>query len=128
MLKLVSLPNLLLTWCRSQNHLREEGELDIDDQVLQQFLANMESQNVELNFISGTWGLRLTQLILGLEDHSREHERLVLASETIYSPTSVDAFIQTLGGLLDRVQQAEALVAAKKIYSGVGGAVDDFCS
>ncbi len=51
---------------------------------------------------------------------------LVLAAETIYSPTSLDAFAETLLALLKRVRQGRALVAAKRVYFGVGGGVDEF--
>ena len=66
---------------------------------------------------------------------------LVLASETIYSPENLGPFVNNLLGLLrgqtdgaDMVGEREweeergniALVAAKKIYFGVGGGVDEF--
>lgn len=49
---------------------------------------------------------------------------LVLAAETIYSPASTTAFVSILVDLLKRVKMAKAVVAAKRIYFGVGGSVD----
>ena len=56
---------------------------------------------------------------------------LILASETIYSPSSIRAFTQTVMALLEAnskrpTDQAVALVAAKRVYFGVGGGVDEF--
>lgn len=55
---------------------------------------------------------------------------LILASETIYSPASITAFTNTLIHILSTVEsrgsEACALVAAKKVYFGVGGGVDEF--
>lgn len=49
---------------------------------------------------------------------------LVLAAETIYSPAATTAFVGLLIELLKRVKMAKAVVAAKRIYFGVGGSVD----
>lgn len=55
---------------------------------------------------------------------------LILASETIYSPASTFAFTTTLLDLLQEHERrggsVRALVAAKRVYFGVGGGVDDF--
>lgn len=51
---------------------------------------------------------------------------LVLASETIYSPAALDGFADALVALLGRVRLGKALVAAKRVYFGVGGGVDAF--
>lgn len=51
---------------------------------------------------------------------------LVLAAETIYSPTSLEAFTTTLLAILRSVKMAKAIVAAKRVYFGVGGSVDEF--
>lgn len=53
-----------------------------------------------------------------------------MASETIYSPSALKAFSETLLTLLRRSSidaiKSRALVAAKKVYFGVGGGVDEF--
>ena len=56
---------------------------------------------------------------------------LILASETIYSPASLRSFTQTVVSLLsakslDSSNRALALIAAKRVYFGVGGGVDEF--
>ena len=56
---------------------------------------------------------------------------LILASETIYSPSSIRDFTQTVLALLKAnsktpTDRAVALVAAKRVYFGVGGGVDEF--
>jgi protein-histidine N-methyltransferase len=55
-----------------------------------------------------------------------------MASETIYSPSSLPAFSETLLSLLRRSNtdsaKSRALIAAKKVYFGVGGGVDEFLS
>lgn len=47
-----------------------------------------------------------------------------MAAETIYSPASTTAFVDLIIQLLTRVETAKAIVAAKRIYFGVGGSVD----
>lgn len=55
------------------------------------------------------------------------YKRLILASETIYSPASLAAFSETLLALSHHYSvESRALVAAKKVYFGVGGGVDEF--
>jgi protein-histidine N-methyltransferase len=54
---------------------------------------------------------------------------LVLASETIYAPASLRAFASTVLGLLTRCGAdggVRAFVAAKMVYFGVGGGVEEF--
>jgi protein-histidine N-methyltransferase len=51
---------------------------------------------------------------------------LVLASETIYSPSSLASFTEALVEILKRVRMGKAMVAAKRVYFGVGGSVDGF--
>ena len=51
---------------------------------------------------------------------------LVLASETIYSPTALASFTTALVGILKRVRLAKGMIAAKRVYFGVGGSVDAF--
>lgn len=50
----------------------------------------------------------------------------MLAAETIYSPGSLALFSATLLALLGKVERGKALVAAKRVYFGVGGSVDEF--
>lgn len=62
----------------------------------------------------------------------REQSRtLVLASETIYSPSSLGIFTKLVYDVLSEEDaigpgRREAFVAAKKVYFGVGGGVAEF--
>ena len=51
---------------------------------------------------------------------------LVLASETIYSPASLEVFTKTVLDIIRRSSNSRILVAAKKVYFGVGGGVQEF--
>ena len=56
----------------------------------------------------------------------------MIGAETIYSPFALASFSDTVLSILRREQrerpggQATALVAAKRLYFGVGGSLDDF--
>jgi len=51
---------------------------------------------------------------------------LVLASETIYSNTALASFTEALIGILKQVRMGKGMIAAKRVYFGVGGSVDAF--
>ena len=51
---------------------------------------------------------------------------LVLASETIYSPSALESFASATVGILKEVRLGKAMIAAKRMYFGVGGSVDAF--
>lgn len=146
-LRLVTLPNLLLTW----NHLirshgeksadapsseqqeqgkEEEEELDVTPELLEEFQQDLAKRGITIDFISGAWSPAFVDLALS-NSPSGNRRTLVLASETIYSPLSLGAFTETLLALLRRsatadASKSKALIAAKKVYFGVGGGVDEF--
>ncbi|KAJ5120543.1 uncharacterized protein N7515_009931 [Penicillium bovifimosum] len=136
-LRLVTLPNLLLTWhnARSQTTVSanssapdQEEELDITPELVQDFINDLAQCGIFVEFISGAWSPEFVDLVFSSSDSARKV--LVLASETIYSPASLMAFSETLLALLRRSNTASArsraLIAAKKVYFGVGGGVDEF--
>jgi protein-histidine N-methyltransferase len=136
-LRLVTLPNLLLTWhnARSQTTVAanttapdQDEELDITPELVQEFINDLAQRGIFVEFISGAWSTEFVELVFSSSDSARR--TLVLASETIYSPASLMAFSETLLALLRRSNTASvrsrALVAAKKVYFGVGGGVDEF--
>ncbi|KAE8144187.1 hypothetical protein BDV25DRAFT_167454 [Aspergillus avenaceus] len=127
-LRLVTLPNLLLTWYHStQAQDDEELELDITPELTESFEKDLARRGITVEFISGAWSSAFVDLVAPSAGTSAR--TLVLASETIYSPASLGAFSQTLLALLRRSAQdgqSKALVAAKKVYFGVGGGVDEF--
>ena len=130
-LRLVTAPNVLLAWWEEQKregHVADEEakelELEIDENVTQRFLHDCENRGITFSFISGGWDKALVELVA-----SGRHvdNKLILASETIYSPASLPLFAHTLYELLNRSRgKRRALIAAKQIYFGVGGGVQEF--
>ncbi|KAI5289621.1 hypothetical protein KEM54_003552 [Ascosphaera aggregata] len=164
-LKLVTLPNILLTWAHchyresqspettketetetdfgtaeeddavpKRGHVKDEDlELDITPELLSSFREDLAMRGIQVSFISGAWSPEFVSLALPVpEDVQAEgdkHRLLILASETIYSPASLRPFSETLASFLKRrAGNSTALVAAKKVYFGIGGGVDEFLS
>lgn len=141
-LALATIPNLLLTI----TSLRpppppwlEEGDFEPFAAQLADFRASLDAAGVRISAISGAWGPEFVRLLRSAalddvgEDGGAAEGRvtLVLASETIYAPASLRPFAETLLALLRlgssrAVDRAVALVAAKRVYFGVGGGVDEF--
>ncbi|RDW81767.1 protein-histidine N-methyltransferase [Aspergillus mulundensis] len=141
-LRLVTLPNLLLTWNYFITHGNPtptsddpaednaEGQdemLDITPELLERFRADLAHRGITVSFISGAWSPSFVDLVFSTPELAG-YKTLVLASETIYSPASLLAFSDTLLALLLRSESggSRALVAAKKVYFGVGGGVNEF--
>ncbi|KAL2022758.1 hypothetical protein VTK56DRAFT_4574 [Thermocarpiscus australiensis] len=142
-LYLVTLPNLILAWAlqqRAQNALLEQaftpdGELELTPQLLEAFRQTLASCSITLSFLSGAWSPECVDLIYrsGIPaDLSGDAQTLLLGSETIYSPFALESFSSTVLSILERERRerpsgtAKAVVAAKKLYFGVGGSLDDF--
>ncbi|KAL9078562.1 MAG: hypothetical protein Q9157_002520 [Trypethelium eluteriae] len=128
-LRLVTLPNLLLTWAKtSSSGIRDplvsssEGDLEITPGLVTSFKSFLAESGITLSLISGAWSPPLVDLI----PTAPSMTLLVLASETIYSPASLSAFTETLVGVLQRVKMGKAMMGAKRMYFGVGGSVDTF--
>ena len=129
-LQLVTLPNLLLSWAQvaKRDSWEAEGDLEIDEDLLQAFLNALESHRITLSFFSGAWSSEFVQLVVS-EMGSGSAGLTIIGAETIYSPTALKAFADTLVGLLKSMPIGEksSLIAAKKVYFGVGGSMEDFC-
>jgi protein-histidine N-methyltransferase len=151
-LRLVTLSNLLLTWklnttrqagqheddgSQTEEDTVDEGgdELDIDSTFLDAFQNDLAQRAISIDFVSGAWSPRFVEL--ALTSSPREEQviplnTIILASETIYAPSSLTPFSETLLDLLRRTTavsascRSEALIAAKKVYFGVGGGIDEF--
>ena len=129
-----TIPNLLLTWhfLRTVSALPREGNLEVTENLLIQFLDDLSNRSIHLSGISGAWGDAFFQLVNPkMNPHDREGmETMIMASETIYSPASIHPFTEVLMQILNDAGEvkgrAKALVAAKRIYFGVGGGVDEF--
>ncbi|KAG5300933.1 mitotic exit network interactor 1 [Histoplasma ohiense] len=198
-LRLVTVPNILLTWHMCLHRLKntqdsersissntetgsdaenrpngnlldsadadEQPDLDVDHALLCNFRKDLHARGISLSFISGAWSPAFVDLALpncppaSPSSQRRRTHLLILASETIYSPSSLRSFSETLLALLrcgrglgftstsastsspqvepaaepvvtDKNTQpeckAKALIAAKEVYFGVGGGVDEF--
>lgn len=133
-LETTTIPNLLLTWyfARSAAYPPREGDLEITEDLLRQFLRDLEDKSIHISAISGAWCNAFCDLLVpfdGLRPQSLI-QTWFLASETIYSPTTINKFTKVLMRTLKKAESvgsiAMALVAAKKVYFGVGGGVDEF--
>ncbi|KAI9934432.1 hypothetical protein ASPWEDRAFT_117361 [Aspergillus wentii DTO 134E9] len=145
-LRLVTLPNLLLTWNNivtrqtlaapvdadadsTQKSLDQEEELDITPELLESFEKDLRQRSITVDFISGAWSPAFVDLVFSANGQGTS-KTLILASETIYSPSALGIFSETLLALLRRSTTAKSksrsLIAAKKVYFGVGGGVDEF--
>ncbi|KAK2758602.1 hypothetical protein FQN54_003292 [Arachnomyces sp. PD_36] len=146
-LRLVTLPNIILLWSLisgaanlAEGDATDEGnDLEITPEVIEGFKQALSQRGISLDFISGSWGPEFVDTVFqselrGVSDSGRPRRTLILASETIYSPSSLRVFSETLVSLLRRASGAEAassaraFVAAKRVYFGVGGGVDEFLS
>ncbi|EGC44612.1 conserved hypothetical protein [Histoplasma capsulatum var. duboisii H88] len=198
-LRLVTVPNILLTWHMCLHRLSnpqdsersissntengsdaenrpngnlldsanadEQPDLDIDHALLSNFRKDLHARGISLSFISGAWSPAFVDLALpncppaSPSSQRRRTHLLILASETIYSPSSLRSFSETLLALLrcgrglgftstsasassPQIEpaaepvvtdkntppdcKAKALIAAKEVYFGVGGGVDEF--
>ncbi|KAK5688388.1 hypothetical protein LTS10_000366 [Elasticomyces elasticus] len=129
-LRLVTLPNLLLTWAATTKQgdfattkLDSDGtgDFDLSPELVARFLSDLKSMEIRLRFLSGSWSPALANLIPA---SGFDYGTVILAAETIYSPESTEAFTELLCVLLKRVKMSKAMIAAKRMYFGVGGSVD----
>jgi len=133
-LELATVPNLLLTWyfSRPSASLTSEGDIEITTDLLSEFVNDLSVKNLHLSGLSGTWNSSFSDLVRPFDEHQHRAgvEITILASETIYSPSSMIPFAEVLLRALEDAERAagkaNALIAAKKIYFGVGGSVNEF--
>lgn len=131
-LHLATIPNLLLTFSLFAKLIPPApGDLDITPALLASFKQCLTERNIHILPIAGNWGTQLASLIVPASGPP-SGVALMLASETIYSPESTFAFticlLETTRRFEEHGGRARALVAAKKVYFGVGGGVDEFLS
>ena len=139
-IRLVTLPNLVLAWAATLspgdsakllpdgNPLldteAEHGDLYLTPEILAAFKHQLQFTGLTLSLLSGSW--TPTTKFLDLIPSTPELDTFILGSETIYSPASLTAFAETIVALMSRVKTGKAIVAAKRVYFGVGGSVDAF--
>ncbi|CCG83744.1 protein of unknown function [Taphrina deformans PYCC 5710] len=124
-LQLSTVPNLFLAWylstpdrAQSDGQGREEGEVRVSAQDRSEFLRDLAERDVRIRLLTGPWSREMSSTV-GTVD-------LILASETIYSTANLPAFTSLVKDCL--TEEAVALVAAKRVYFGVGGGVEEFTS
>jgi protein-histidine N-methyltransferase len=139
-LRLVTLPNFLLAWALQNTHnpvlqdaFNIEGELELSPGIIQAFKQFLSSSGIHISFISGAWSPEFIRCLYDLPAFSSNipaPTTLMVGAETIYSPFALQAFTQIMFAILSREKassaKAAAYVAAKRLYFGVGGSLDDF--
>lgn len=139
----MTLPNFIIAWALQQRGKIEaldeafsiEGELELGEDVLAAFKTFLSERAISLSFVSGGWCPEFVDLIYSsdnLSQGSSNTQALIMGAETIYSPFALASFTETLLSMLQRERseqrsrQAVAVIAAKRLYFGVGGSLDDF--
>lgn len=104
----------------------DEGDIYVDEDDVEMVLNMFEDVGVQVEFVSGAWGQEFVQLV-NRDDNMKDARLLLLASETIYSPGSLGVFSRTVLDILKfSKEEKRAYIAAKKVYFGVGGGVQEF--
>ncbi|TGO69949.1 hypothetical protein BOTNAR_0005g00310 [Botryotinia narcissicola] len=128
-LQLVTLPNILLSWAQitESESWEAEGELDIDESLISEFISALTSRNINISLFSGAWSPDFVSLVTD-KLHLSSENTIIIGAETIYSPAALKSFAETLMALLDLSTGSNktALIGAKKVYFGVGGSIEDF--
>ncbi|KAK9454169.1 hypothetical protein V1511DRAFT_502944 [Dipodascopsis uninucleata] len=138
-LRLMTAPNFLLAYANAKSSVTpsQVGDVafDLDDpqELVLEFLDFLQTNNIAVCFISGSWDSTKFKTLLKFGMPGALNFSLVLASETIYSVSSLSSF-STL--VLDSIRHwddaashdshANAIIACKEIYFGVGGTLRQF--
>ena len=143
-LRLVTLPNLIVAWAKTVLSQEQwtllqntndpnvpvlENELLLTKELLHRFNEDLTARNIQLFFISGTWGRKFIDILV--QQHLIPYPNtLILTSETIYQPDTLPIISETLIEIILSNKQAgnnaKTLLAAKDIYFGVGGSIIEF--
>lgn len=113
---------------RCGNTAESEDIEDITPEMVSTVISDLSEKSISFSFVSGSWEKSMVDLLIVPE----RSNLLIVASETIYSPASTSIFTGVLMDVLRRHRSrwpgttARALVAAKLVYFGVGGSVDEF--
>lgn len=137
-LRLVTVPNILINWCFSvlsseelielqkrgnvEGNIRN-GEIDITQSIIEKFQEWLASNKIEISFISGSWCRNFMEIIQNLLPNFQNDANIVLTSETIYSPSILPVISEIMIELTNSNQNSVSLLSAKDIYFGVGGSI-----
>lgn len=127
-LEVATIPNMFLTWAMSPNS-KTRDELEISPLSKTSFLESLASCGITISALSGGWSTQFQEVLMSKVNLTEKSTVLILASETIYSPDSLQSFAEVVMSVLQAAKRkglpASALVAAKRVYFGVGGGIDD---
>ncbi|KAG8716999.1 hypothetical protein FRC08_008367 [Ceratobasidium sp. 394] len=98
------------------------GDIGLSPALCSAFFASLNRYNIEIRFFSGPWDKFDTHSILS-DANSYD---LILTSETIYQPASLPSLVRLLRDATGTGDQSVCLVAAKLVYFGVGGGIEEF--
>ena len=130
MLELATFPNLFLTCLQQWQDFSLQGEIDVTPETLGLFADKLRADNISISALSGHWSPQFADLVHKASEFEGKTNTIVLASETIYSPDTIERFTATLMKIMSDAQRAggnaTAYVAAKAVYFGVGGGMDEF--
>ncbi|CAX45150.1 conserved hypothetical protein [Candida dubliniensis CD36] len=144
-LRLVTVPNLLIHWAStlSIEQLYEltttstisgdkidsrfvNDEILITSKLIEQFKNDLNNYNIQLKFISGSWGNEFIDLITKKNDMDIDID-VIISSETIYSPDTLPIVAESIKTIFQQTNNKKlAIIAAKNIYFGVGGSLIEF--
>lgn len=135
-LRLVTLPNIIINWCSTLpgEYLEELqkrdvegnvriGEIDCTTTLINAFTEWLGSRNIELYFISGGWCREFMNIIHSTLPGLQDEFNITVTSETIYSPAILPVISEVLIELHN--PQSTTILSAKDIYFGVGGSIVD---
>jgi protein-histidine N-methyltransferase len=135
-LRLVTLPNILINWCftvLSEQEFIElqkrenidgnirDGEIDLTNDLLAKFSDWLRNNDIEINFISGSWCRNFMEIINNKFPEMENQYNIVLTSETIYSPAILPVISEMMVELT--YYKGVSILSAKDIYFGVGGSI-----
>lgn len=137
-LRLVTLPNILLNWCftfltedelsllQQRNGIDgniRDGEIDITNNLLNKFTNWMKERKIEINFISGSWCRKFMNIINEVIPNMENEFNIVMTSETIYSLDILPVISEIMVEFATKNRKGVTLLSAKDIYFGVGGSI-----
>lgn len=140
-LRLVTLPNILLNWCATvltQEELNElqqregidgnirDGEIDITKPLVNKFIEWLKMRNISIKFICGSWCRKFMNLLYDAVPCMSQESNTIMTSETIYSLEILPVISEIMVELASKNhggQEGVTLLSAKDIYFGVGGSI-----
>ncbi|KAJ9107466.1 hypothetical protein QFC21_000919 [Naganishia friedmannii] len=94
-LQLVTLPNLILASMSEETLAEMDSNLELSDEVIQEFREQLKLHNIQLRFSCGDWS-GFAQALRPSEGETEAPYDLVLTAETIYRLESVPSLLKVL--------------------------------